>query len=130
MIELKYGSESKSPSMQDKAEARLLESFRSMSPRARHSLVDFASFLAIQEPGEVEKIARDPIPLPRPENESVIAAIRRLARTYPMLDKDSVFSTAASLMTQQVMGQREHEEIIDELEEVFRSRYERLTDSE
>jgi len=47
-----------------------------------------------------------------------------------MLDKDSVFSTAASLMTQQVMGQREHEEIIDELEEVFRSRYEGLTDSE
>jgi hypothetical protein len=46
-----------------------------------------------------------------------------------MLDKDSVFSTAASLMTQQVMGQREHEEIIDELEEVFRSRYEELTGS-
>ncbi len=116
--------------MQDKAEARLLEAFRSMNPRARHSLVDFASFLAIREPGGVEEIARDPIPLPRPENESVIAAIRRLARTYPMLDKDSVFSTAASLMTQQVMGQREHEEIIDELEEVFRSRYEGLTDSE
>ncbi|HCF74145.1 MAG: Crp/Fnr family transcriptional regulator [Proteobacteria bacterium] len=115
--------------MRDKDEAKLLESFRSMSPRARHSLADFASFLAIQEPGAVEEIGRDPIPLPRPENESVIAAIRRLARTYPMLDKDSVFSTAASLLTQQVMGQREHKEAIDELEEVFRSRYEELTGS-
>ena len=105
MIDRQCRPEAGALSVQDEDEAKLLESFRSMSPRARHSLADFSSFLAIREPGAVEEIGRDPIPLPRPENESVIAAIRRLARTYPMLDKDSVFSTAASLMTQLVMDQ-------------------------
>ena len=58
--------------------------------------------------------------------ESVIAAIRRLARTYPMLDSDNVFSAATTLMTRHVMWQQAAVEVIDELEVMFKARYDDL----
>jgi len=57
---------------------------------------------------------------PRPEQESVVAAIKRLNATYFMLeDHAGLLNEASVLMTQHVMQGRDINEVIDELETVF-----------
>lgn len=110
-------------------ERRLLELLPRLGPQQRATLVDFAEFLASRAeaaaPAEPEPLP-EPRPEPRPESESVIAAIKRLSRTYPMLDKSEMLNETSSLMTQHVMQGREAGEVIDELEAVFAQAYERL----
>ena len=55
--------------------------------------------------------------------ESVIAAIKRLSATYPMLDKGKVFNDTSSLMSQHIIQGREAVEVIDELEALFQQEY-------
>ena len=97
-----------------------------MTPTARCTLVDFADFLSQRHPVVTTPVSEQPLQVPRPVEESVIAAIRRLARTYPMLDSDNVFSAATTLMTRHVMGQQAAVEVIDELEVMFKARYDDL----
>ena len=112
--------------MSDDIEQELLRAFRQMTPTARCTLVEFADYLSRRHPVAIPPIADQPLQVPRPVEESVSAAIRRLARTYPMLDGDHVFSGAVTLMTRHVMGQQATVEIIDELEAMFSSRYNEL----
>ena len=96
--------------------------FQQMDPRAQHSLLDFAAFLAVRgEPAEKPPAGIQDIS--RPEEESVIQAIKRLAATYPMLDRDDMLSETSALMTGHVMQGRPAIEVIDELEAVFRTHY-------
>ena len=112
--------------MSDDIEQALLKAFRQMTPTARCTLVDFADFLSQRHPVVTTPVSEQPLQVPRPVEESVIAAIRRLARTYPMLDSDNVFSAATTLMTRHVMGQQAAVEEIDELEVMFKARYDDL----
>ena len=43
-----------------------------------------------------------------------------------MLDSDNIFSAATTLMTRHVMGQQATVEVIDELEAMFKARYDDL----
>ena len=112
--------------MGDDTQQALLKAFRQMTPTARCSLVDFADYLSRQHPVVAPPVSMQPLQIPRPEEESVIAAIRRLAKTYPMLDSDDVFSAATTLMTRHVLGQQAAVEVIDELESMFKARYDDL----
>lgn len=112
--------------MSDDIEQALLKAFRQMTPTARCTLADFADFLSQRHPVVTTPVSEQPLQVPRPVEESVIAAIRRLARTYPMLDSDNVFSAATTLMTRHVMGQQAAVEVIDELEVMFKARYDDL----
>ena len=112
--------------MSDDVEQSLLKAFRQMTPTARSTLVDFADFLSQRHPVAATPASEQPLQVPRPTEESVIAAIRRLAKTYPMLDSDNVFSAATTLMTRHVMGQQAAVEVIDELEVMFKARYDDL----
>lgn len=67
-----------------------------------------------------------PADIPRPESESVVAAIRRLSQTFPMLDKEALLHETSALMTAHLMQGRGAVEVIDELEIVFRRHYERV----
>jgi hypothetical protein len=60
---------------------------------------------------------------PRPESESVVAAIKRLTGSYPMLEKQALFSKTSELMSAHLLQGRDAEEIIDELESVFHKHY-------
>jgi len=86
------------------------------------SVLDFAQYLRDRRPAA-------PIPsaeifeIPRPGDESVIAAIRRLTQTYPMLDRNTLFNEASGLMARHVMQGETREETIDRLEALFQSRY-------
>lgn len=88
------------------------------------TLLDFASYLASSAAGQAAPEVADPIDIPRPEKESVIEAIKRLKSTYPMLDSQVMLAQTADLMTQHVMQGRATEQVIDDLESLFKSVYE------
>lgn len=98
------------------------EIYEALPSDSRKSLMDFAEFLfqrdAIEETGELEKLD-----IPRPETESVVAALKRLNKTYPMIEKKLVFHESSSLMTEHIMQGRDAVEVIDELESLFEQRY-------
>lgn len=113
---------------------RLLELFARLSEAQRRTLLEFAEFLAArsaeespEEPGEASRPpVPEPEPIPRPDEETVVAAIRRLSRSYHMLDKKDVLHQASALMAQHIMQGRDAVEVIDELEVVFRRHYHKL----
>ena len=55
--------------------------------------------------------------------ESVVAAIRRLSTSYPMLDRRRLLNVTSSRMTQHTLHGRPAPEVIDELEQVFAAEY-------
>ncbi len=97
------------------------------------ALLAFAEFLnqrvvlnvaAIPVP-EVEELL-EPLDIPRPKDERVVAAVKRLSKTYPMLDKNKMLGDTSTLMTAHVMQGKEAAEVVDELESLFRREYELL----
>ena len=106
---------------------RLLKLFRELPEAGRESLLSFAEFLVHREAGSTRtRPAAEPANIPRPESESVVAAIRRLSSTFPIVDKDALLHEAADLMSAHVVKGRPAVEVIDELEVVFRRHYERV----
>lgn len=77
------------------------------------------------EPETVE--IQQPLDIPRPETETVVAAIKRLSKTYSMLDKAALLSQASTFMTQHIMQGRDAKDVIDELEDMFKQRYVKFT---
>ena len=104
----------------------LLALFRQLNEQAQESLLDYARFLAQHKGVQAESAppARlEPLGLPRPEGESVVAAIRRLSQNYPMLNKDELLHQASALMSAHVLQGRTAPEVIDELERLFMEAY-------
>lgn len=106
---------------------RLKRIFSELPEADQKSLVDFGEFL-------LSRVDRNPPSLeinliPRPETESVVAAIKRLTQTYPMLDKGQLFNETSSLMTQHIMQGRAASDVIDELETLFTKHYNRFLEN-
>ena len=89
------------------------------------SLLEFAEFLQTKYPA-VEQQTLEITTIDRPDKESVIAAIKRLSKTYPMLDKKILFEQTSVAMTAHVMQDMLPKESIDRLEAVFRKEYDKL----
>lgn len=89
------------------------------------TLSEFAGYLADKYPAD-EQASEEMNPIPRPDDESVIAAIKRLAKTYPMLDKRILFDQTSAAMSAHVLQEVSSKESIDRLEGVFRKAYEAL----
>lgn len=104
-------------------ERELLRLYRMLPARERGSLIDYAGYLAEQAGNEPTLVA-EKVPIPRPSEESVVAAIKRLTATYPMLEPEQLLNDTAGLMTQHVTQGRSAVEVIDELERMFLSAYE------
>lgn len=105
-------------------ERRLLSLFRGLSETGRTSLLDYADFLASRDAAVAPVIPEQPLDIPRPARESVVKAIKRLSATYPMLKRDGLLHETSALMTQHLVHGRPAEAVIDELEALFRQRYE------
>lgn len=103
---------------------RLLALFRGLSEVRQQTLMDFAAFLADKESTDSANApAREPVPIPRPDRENVVMAIKRLRATYPMLDSADLFNEASAQMTRHLMHGVAANEVIDELEQIFLQRY-------
>lgn len=108
-------------------EKKLLNIFRSLPETAQQSVIDHAEFMQ-QKHGTVDETATitEPLDIPRPENETVIAAVKRLSETYPMIEKSHLLDKTSLLVTEHVMQGRDVVEVIDELEELFLSKFREL----
>lgn len=113
--------------MAEDFEERLLARLRRLPEEQARQLLEYAEFL-LERYGQPEAIPA-PRAIPRPPEETVIQAIRRLAASYPMLDRRVLFSETTTLMTEHLMQGRDAVEVIDQLELVFRRHYESLADS-
>lgn len=104
---------------------RLQELFNRLGESDRATLLAFAEFLAsrIPEPVPDIEVSQIPLTIPRPAEETVIGAIKRLAATYPMVDRSKMLHETAGLMTQHMVQGRAAVEVIDELEQLFAHHY-------
>jgi hypothetical protein len=101
----------------------LLDLFERLEPEQQERLIAFAEFLA-EGATDANSAAREPVALPRPAGETVTMAIRRLVRTYPMLDRRKLMVEASEFMAQHALQGRPADEVIDELEALFVRHYE------
>jgi hypothetical protein len=108
-------------------EERLLEKYRGLNVDGKQALVDYLDFLLQRYAGEVLTIA-NPELIPRPMDETVVGAMKRLKQTYPMLDTDDVFHRASALMAEHMLQGRDSALVIDDLEALFLKQYEILID--
>ena len=108
--------------------------FSALSVDDRHALLRYASFLHTDrggvQPDDLPEVSakESPQDLPRPESERVVAAVRRLSETYPMLNHDKLLKQSADLMSAHLVNGREATAVIDELEEIFQLHYQRYLD--
>lgn len=106
-------------------EKRLRKLYRDMSSNDRATLMRFAEFLAGSPTLDAEPMTAFPTPenLPRPEQESVVKAIKRLTATYPMVPRERLLNETSSLMTAHVIHGKTATVVIDELEVMFAQHY-------
>lgn len=111
----------------NRRERALLASFRALSEAEQASVVEFAEFLKSKSVS-TEGADVQPEAIPRPESETVLAAIKRLSATYPMLDRARLLDQSAMLMNQHILQGREERDVIDELEGIFQTEFTQYTD--
>lgn len=108
-----------------KSSQDLIDLYQALDDSRKKSLSDFADFLYAQaEP--VLKEVQAPDDIPRPEQETVVGAIKRLKATYHMIGSMSVFSEASALMTDHMVKGRDVVEVIDEMEVLFEDAFKKL----
>ncbi|CAA6820903.1 MAG: Unknown protein [uncultured Thiotrichaceae bacterium] len=108
-------------------EKRLRESFAKLNERDKETLLRFTDFLvASSEPEYPMGEFPDPEAIVRPEQESVVKAIKRLAATYPMINRDKLLHQTSDLMTAHLINGRAATEVIDELQQLFADHYAQL----
>ena len=108
----------------NREERKLLSLYSSMNDVGKSALIEYAEFLAERHQAEQHSVT--PIEIERPRDESVVAAIKRLSQTYPMLDRQALLHETSSFMMQHMMQGRNAVEVIDDLEVYFRDQYEQF----
>jgi len=106
------------PSARRADERRLLRLFRALTAEERASVLNFAAFLHAQHTPPA-CAPRTPLPVPRPAQETVVAALKRLRHTYPMLDSAELLDDSAALVSAHLLQGRPAPDAIDELEALF-----------
>ena len=113
-------------------EQHLTELFRQLPASDQLTLLAFAEFLASRSSPAAVVVSKEPVVIPEPEDierpsgESVVAALKRLSKTYPMLDKTKTLAASSDLVATNIMQGADPVEVIDQLEGIFRSLYEKL----
>ena len=124
------------PAQGSKEERRLIKLYQSLSDVDQQTLFRFAEFLqtnnnkestdAENQESEQEPSPTEPLDIPRPDEESVVKAIKRLTKNYPMVDKESILHPISGLMTSHILQGRGASEVIDDLEDLFLKEYEKF----
>jgi len=109
-------------------ERRLLRLFRALNGSKQAGLFDYAEFLLARALPEAESVPQSPQDIPRPDQESVVKAIKRLRETYPMLDRAKLIHETSALMSQHLVQGRTAVEVINDLEVLFQRHYQSQQD--
>lgn len=97
--------------------------FENLPEKDQNTLFEFAEFLKSRAPDPASKIT-EPLGIPRPEEESVVAAIKRLKINYPMVAQKKLLNETSELMMQHMMQGKASADVIDELELLFENKFE------
>ena len=114
------------------SEQHLMRLYRGLGPADQATLLAFAAFLDARIAVRPVTVSRKPVEVPEPEpierppGESMVGGLKRLAKTYPMLDKSKMLSATSDLVASQIMQGGDPAGAIDQLEEIFREHYEQL----
>mgnify|MGYP000334879856 CR=1 FL=1 len=95
----------------------------------QQSVLSFAEFLRAKakEEGRFVIVQQEPLNILRPEEERVVAAIKRLSETYPMIKKNTLLDETSTLMSAHILQGRVATDIIDDLEVLFAKHYKQFT---
>ncbi len=120
-------------------EHELQQLYAALNEQDQAALLAFAQFLKARGQGlpmpnfvpaprapVVKPEIPEPSMEPRPETESVVKAVKRLSRSYHMLDKSKMLNETAALVTQHIVQGRDAVEVIDELEVIFERSYQEM----
>ncbi|MEO5378781.1 MAG: hypothetical protein H7832_13515 [Magnetococcus sp. DMHC-6] len=109
--------------MKDAAKERLLAVWRQLSVEDRHAVEQFAHFLLQKENAPRIPDVLEPVQIEPSEGETAIKALKRLKKTYPMIEADTALLDGASgIILKRVMGMEDAEAIIL-LEKMFQECY-------
>lgn len=103
--------------------ARLNQLLAQLPEAQQNQLLEFAEFLAERYPMQ-HPVPAEPVEIERPESETVVSAMKRLRESYPMLDPEKLLHETSTLMSAHLLQGKPADQIIDELERVFRQHYE------
>ncbi len=106
-------------------ERQLVKRYRALEPAGRDILLAFGEFLAARGAGHRQEAPAplEPVQIPRPQEESVVGAIKRLSRKFCMLDRSAMLNDTSALMGAHVLQGRPAGEVIDALENLFARHY-------
>ncbi len=101
-----------------------------LSPDEQKTLLDYAEYMVSRSTHTpaVDSVSNVPLDILRPVEETVVAAMKRLSQTYPMLNMDKLLHDASGLMSDHIMKGREALEVIDELQVLFEKHYQEYID--
>lgn len=99
-----------------------------LSADEQSTLLEYAEFMVSRTTHTVESVSSIPIEILRPAEETVVAAMKRLSNTYPMLNMDKILHDASGLMSEHIMQGRDALEVIDELQVMFEKHYQDHSD--
>ncbi|MEO5333136.1 MAG: hypothetical protein H7839_14035 [Magnetococcus sp. YQC-5] len=110
----------------DRDKKQLLAVWRQLSSEDRRNVLNFAQFLASrqdQEKPTAPTVPDTPLPIPRPPVETAVAGLKRMKKTYPMIEADEgVLAEASRILMGKVMGISDAD-IVNQLETFFAERY-------
>jgi hypothetical protein len=121
--------------MSQKQHEKIIGVLESLSAADQAAVISFAEFLLSRAttvkavPVSASAVAveiPEPELGPRPQDEKVVAAVKRLSKAYYMLDKSKMLGVTSDLVTQHILQGRGAKEVIDELEQVFADHYRQL----
>ena len=106
---------------------KLLAAWKDLGEAEQRTVRLFAEFLIQQVQNHHDKqtpsVAQTPLLIPKPEKESAVLALKRLKKSYPMIEADfSLLEEASQLLLKKVMG-AEEKEIVLALEQLFDRRF-------
>lgn len=110
--------------MRTNQEKKLIQAFRELSDEQRDTALAFIEFLNLRKAEAVPAVPQFPLAIPRPAEESVVKALKRLRETYPMLNMDQLLHEASGHMQKHVLQGKPAPEVIDDLEAMFAKHFE------
>ncbi len=114
-------------------ERELLRLLRELNGQDRASVKAFVAFLHQREQEQLAGIEPDvaePKSIPRPEDETVMGAIKRLSESFYMLDRSQMLHETSGLMSEHLLQGRDAMEVIDELEDMFQRHFSNYQDKD
>lgn len=112
------------------AEARLLAIYRALGVADRHALQAYAEFLAVRGGMRTADAPGEVVAQSRSGDETVVMAIKRLTRAYPMLDRRRLIGRTSQLLAEHALKGRAAVEVIAELELVFEEHFRKTVQRE